>query len=65
MSKEIKIILICCLIFIVAHILLVNYKTNKEVNSVYDRLEERCLNNNAFRLRGSGYICIPCKKCKK
>lgn len=64
MSREVKIILFF-LVFIVGQFFLNMYATKHNINVIYNRLEKRCTQDNAFVLRGKAYVCVPCEKCKK
>ena len=64
MNKEIKIIFLF-LVFYVGQFFLNTYITKHKINVIYNRLEKRCTQDNAFVLRGNAYVCMPCEKCKK
>ena len=64
MSKEFKIIFLF-LVFSAGQFFLNTYITKHKINVIYNRLEKRCTQDNAFVLRGNAFVCIPCEKCKK
>lgn len=64
MRREIKIILFF-VVLAVGQFFLNMYATKRKINVIYNRLEKRCTEDNAFVLRGNAYVCVPCEKCKK